>query len=237
MTTNKAQKKAIRARMEKTGERYTAARQRFVADDAANGTAAKPATIDAMTPATLPIVERPGMSDDSIRKGSGKSWDEWLEVLDTWGAKDRSHKEIADYLDEHFEIDGWYAQSVTVGYERMRGMRAYGQGRDGRYSASVSKTFPVPVAELFAAWTDESERDRWLAPGALGLRTSQPETSARFDVAEDGSILAAWFVDKGAAKSTVQLQNDKLPSKEAADQFREIWKERLARLSDVLKTS
>jgi len=241
MTTNKAQKKAVRERMEKTGERYTAARQHLVGavvdGTVSHGMVAEPSTVDGMSPAPRPIVEQPGLSDEAIRKGSGKSWDEWLDVLDAWGAQDRTHTEIARYVNENFEIDGWYAQGVTVGYERMRGMRAHGQGRDGRYSASVSKTFPVPVAELFAAWTDDAERDRWLEPGILGVRTSQLDTSARFDVADEGSIIAAWFVDKGAAKSSVQLQNDKLPSKEAAEQFKATWKERLACLAEVLNAS
>ncbi len=175
------------------------------------------------------------MSDEAIRKGSGKSWDEWLEALDAWGAQDRTHKEIADYVYGQFGIDGWYAQGVTVGYERMRGMRAHGQRADGNYSGSASKTFPVPVADLFTAWTDDAERDRWLDPGTLGLRTSRPDSSARFDVAGDGSIISVTFIDKGPTKSSVQIQNDKLPSKKAAGQFRVTWKERLNHLTEILK--
>ena len=251
MTSNKAQKKVIRARMGKTGERYTAARRHLVAADdaaddaadstatgpAANGTIVEPATDDATNSTRLPIIEQPGLSDVAIRQGTGKSWNEWLEVLDAWGARDRTHKEIAAYVGEHFGVGGWYAQSVTVGYERMRGLRAYGQGRDGTFTGSVSKTFPVPVATLYRAWVDDAERDRWLDPGTLRLRTAQLTTSARFDVAGDGSILAVWFVDKGAQKSSVQLQNEKLPTKAAADQFRVVWKERLVRLGEVLKES
>lgn len=96
MTSNKAQKKVIRARMGKTGERYTAARQHVVtaddaADDAAystatspaaNGTIVEPAPDDATNSTRLPIIEQPGLSDEAIRRGTGKSWNEWLEVLD-----------------------------------------------------------------------------------------------------------------------------------------------------------
>lgn len=234
MTTNKAQKKAIRARMAKTGERYTAARQHLVADAAA---AADADSVTGAANETLPIVEQPGLSDEAIRKGTGKSWNEWLEILDAWGARDRTHKEIAAYVVEHFGVDGWYAQSVTVGYERMRGLRAHGQRRDGSFSGSVSKTFPVPIATLHRAWTDAAERDRWLDPGTLRVRTAQQATSARFDVVEDGSILAVWFVDKGGQKSSAQLQNEKLPTKEAAERFRVVWKERLNHLAEVLKAS
>lgn len=243
MTSNKAQKKAIRARMDKTGERYTAARQHLVAaaaDDTADSSV--PDAVDSGATAatgneTVPIVEQPGLSDEAIHKGTGKSWTEWLEALDAWDARDRTHKEIAAYVVEHFGIGGWYAQSVTVGYERMRGLRAHGQGRDGTYSGSVSKTFPVPIATLHRTWTDDAERDRWLDPGTLRLRTAQQATSARFDVVEDGSILAVFFVDKGGQKSSVQLQNEKLPTKEAAERFRVVWRERLSHLAEVLKGS
>ena len=54
-------------------------------------------------------------------KGTGKGWDDWFRVLDGWDATSRSHTEIARYVNGEHGVDGWWAQSVTVGYERARG--------------------------------------------------------------------------------------------------------------------
>ncbi len=178
---------------------------------------------------------KPDLSDEAIRKGSGKTWDEWTEILDAWGAAEKPHKDIAQYVCD-LGVDGWWAQGVTVGYERIKGLRAHGQRRNGHFEGSASKTFAVPVERLFTAWTDDADRDRWLEPGMLTMRTAQDHRSARFDIAGDDGILALWFTEKGSGKSSVALQLDKLPSKEAADEFRATWKAHLANLARHLKS-
>ncbi len=168
------------------------------------------------------------MSDEAIREGSGRTWDEWVAVLDAWDAASKSHTEIARYI-AGLGVDGWWAQGVTVGYERIKGLRQAGQQRDGSYQGSASKTVPVPVERLFEAFVDDAARNAWLEPGTLTLRTSQAGKSARFDSAE--GIVAAWFSAKGDAKASVQVQVEKLPSKEAADECKALWKARLADLA------
>ncbi len=180
------------------------------------------------------LTAEPGLSDEAIRKGSGKTWTEWVEILDVWGAAEKPHKDIAQYVCD-LGVDGWWAQGVTVGYERIKGLRVHGQRRNGHFEGSASKTFAVPVERLFTAWTVEAERDRWLEPGTLTMGTAQGHRSARFDVAEEGGILALWFTDKGPGKSSVALQRDKLPSKVAADAFRENWKAHLTNLARHLR--
>jgi hypothetical protein len=221
MTEDKTRKRAVRTRMAKTGERYTAARRHVV----------KPAE-----PAPLPSrVADPGMPDESIVRGSGRDWDSWFRILDGWGATERKHGEIAQYLMEEHSVPGWWAQMVTVGYERARGMRARYQRMTGTYSVSVSKTLPVDADRLFRAFTESRARSRWLEPGTLRTRTAQPGRTARFDVG-DGSRLIAYFTSKGEARSTVSLEVEKLPDAEAVEEARAFWKERLARLADTLSS-
>lgn len=233
MTTNKARKRAIRARMNKTGERYTAARRHLIGEAVAEHPDHEEVLVESPL-APSPAAIDPGMSNEAIRRGSGKTWDEWLTALDAWGAAERPHKEIAAHIAEVYGVDGWYAQSVTVGYERLRGLRQHGQRGDGAFAGSASKTFAVPIARLFAAWVDETERSRWLGSGTLRLRTLSEFKSARFDDLEAGSIVAVSFVDKGPGKSSVQVQCEKLPSRDVADDFRATWKERLANLAGML---
>ncbi len=176
-------------------------------------------------------VDRP--SDEAVVRGTGKTWDEWFVVLDRWQAAQRTHSEIARCLREEHGVDGWWAQGVTVGYERARGMRASHQLADG-FSANASKTFPVPVERLFAAFAEEAIRDGWLEPGTLRLRTAQENRSARFDVLANGTRLEAYFAAKGDAKSTAALQHVKLSAAEETATWRAFWKERLGRLAEFL---
>jgi len=63
------------------------------------------------------------MSDDAIRERTGRGWDEWFALLDAWQAASRPHPDVARWLRDEHGVDGWSAQSVTVGYERARGLR------------------------------------------------------------------------------------------------------------------
>ena len=88
-------------------------------------------------------------------------------------AMDHEGHQIARWLNEVHQVDGWWAQSITVGYERARGMRAVYQKADG-FAASASKTVGVPVERLYAAFADEALRARWLPNAPLTIRSERP---------------------------------------------------------------
>lgn len=219
MTEDKARKRAVRSRMAKTRESYTAARRHVV----------KSAPI---SPAPVDTTEL-GKSNEAIEKGSGKGWSEWFEVLDGWGATERTHGEIASYVHDEHGVPGWWAQTVAVGYERGSGMREKYQNSDG-FSVTVSKTFHVGVKRLFEEFTDTHKRARWLESGTLRIRTSQPGKSARFDFRDGGSRVHVYFLTKGRTKATVHVQHERLADREAVEETRAFWKERLARIAEKL---
>ena len=240
MTKDKAQKRAVRARMDKTGERYTTARHyllnlhRTEQSDAVSppaGAAEPPVASNA--PVLSPRVAEPGVSDAAVSKATGKGWDEWFVLLDAWDGTAHAHPEIARHLYETYGIDGWWAQSVTVGYERARSIRALHERPDG-FSMNASKTFPVPVERLFAAFVEPEERERWLEAATLHNRTSQPNTSARFDVRPGETRLAITFIAKGPEKSVAQLQQERLADAEEVARWKALWKEQLALLAEFL---
>lgn len=175
----------------------------------------------------------PDLSDEAVRKATGRDWDEWTSTLDDWGARDRSHTEIARHVVDDHNIDGWWAQSVTVGYERIRGMRKPHQRPDG-FSMSASKTVAVPVATLFELFVDDGKRAEWLGEGALRLRTAVQGKSARFDILDGSGILGVYFVAKGD-KAAAQLQLEKISTEEALTQLKATWKARLSDLADYIR--
>jgi hypothetical protein len=217
MTRNKAQKRATRARMSKTGERYTAAR------------------IHAVRPKERLRKEDLPQTDANLRRNTGKGWREWFRILDAWGAKERKHREIARYLMEERRVPGWWAQTITVGYERARGLRAKHQTLSGSFQVSTSKTLPVGVGKAFKAFAEAPQRKRWLEPGMLKVRTSMKNKSVRFDYRDGASRVVASFDPKGRSKTSVTVQHEKLRDARAVEEMRAMWKGRLNRLAKMLE--
>ena len=218
MTKDKDLKRLIRARMQKTGESYTAARSNLLAT----------------SPPPLPDdYERvAGMSDAAVSKATGKTWPDWTAILDGAKASAMKHRAIANHVLENNDVSGWWAQMITVSYERFRGLREVGQRRGGGFDVNKSKTIAAPVSELWRAFEDTAVRASWL-PEKLTIRTATKPKSMRIRLADD-SPLDAYFTAKGDAKSSVSLQHRGLPDKEAAEEMRAYWGERLDALKSLL---
>src|SRR5215208_4356696 len=196
MPTDKDFKRLVRGRMQKTGESYTAAR--------AHLRNRKPASVAG--PAVLPAgyAKLAGRSDAIIKERTGCTWERWVKALDREKAYTWPHRSIATHVREKYKIPGWWAQSVAVGYERIKGLRAVGQRRDGLFEANKSKTFPVPVARLYDAFSDARMRRRWLPDLDLTIRTAAREKSMRITWPDRTSVEVG-FMSRGAGKSQVGL--------------------------------
>jgi hypothetical protein len=229
MPRNKDLKRLVRARMEKTGESYTSARAQIVRKPRSRTTP----TSAAAAPNVAEYAKLAGMSDDVVKEKTGCTWERWVKSLDHYGADKLSHKEIAALVNDKYHVGPWWGQMVTVGYERIKGLRARGQQRDGSYGASKSKTFNVPVETLYEAWADARLRKRWLDARSVKVRTATKPKSMRLDW-PDGGIVAVGFYSKGAGKSSVALEHSKLPSREAASEIKAYWTDTLAKLATVL---
>lgn len=175
-----------------------------------------------------------GMRDDAVRAKTGRTWAEWVQVLDSMDAAAMPHREIAAHLHRAFELPGWWAQTVTVGYERIRGLRDVGQRRGGSYEVNKTRTFAAPVATLYRAFSLGRTRRRWLAGPDIAVRTATPDRTLRF-TSPDGSAGDISFQSKGAGRSSVTIQHRKLATKDAAELTRAIWAERLGALGRLLE--
>src|SRR5438093_2268378 len=202
MPKQKDLKRVVRSRMEKTGESYTAARLQLVRKKEAD------------------FAKLAGMSDASVKKATGRTWTEWVKTLDEVRAADKPHREIARYVSSTGTPD-WWSQMVTVGYERIRGLRDKGQRRGGGYEAHKSKTFAVPVKKLFAAF----------AKMDFDVRSATPNKRMRL-AWDDGTTVEAMFTSKGVQKSAVEVTHQKLPDKSAAEKMKAWWGERLNALAE-----
>lgn len=224
MTSQKSLKARVRARMDKTGERYTTARRRLLE---------RREPSQPVAPAGEAIKAQK-VSDASARERTGRGWDEWFALLDSWGATERKHAEIARWLVTEHQVDSWWAQSVTVGYEQARGIRAPGQQSDGYYAASGSRTVAVPVDRLFEAFSDTELRQRWL-PDSLEVRSVTAPKTFRADWEDGSTRIVVGFTAKGDAKAQVAVLHQKLADAEAAAAMKAYWRERLTALKQLLE--
>ena len=174
-------------------------------------------------------------SEEAVRGATGRSYEDWFRLLDESDMSSRKHGEIAAALTEEHGVHSWWAQTITVGYEGARGLRPAHGGRDGLFSVSASKTVDAPVERLFAAFTDDDLRARWLPEGGLSERTSQPGKSARFDWDDGETRVNVGFYPKGDARSQVALAHERIADAETAEEMKQHWRERLNALKALLE--
>jgi uncharacterized protein YndB with AHSA1/START domain len=103
---------------------------------------------------------------------------------------------------------------------------------------SATKTVAVPVERLYAAFTDEAIRERWL-PGdvELRLRGAAAPKVARYDWGDGPSRVEAGFIALGPAKSRVAVEHSRLPDAAATVRQKAWWRERLAALKNLLESA
>jgi hypothetical protein len=219
MPEQKDLKRLVRARMQKTGESYTAARAQVRKQS---------------LPSDSRLAELAGMSDDVVRSRTGRSLKQWVRELDAIGALSMPHGEIARRVHEDYDVSGWWSQSVTVAYERIRGLREIGQRLgSGTFDANKSKTFAASVSSLYRAFAQKATRERWLPGVAMKIRTSTRNKSMRITW-PDGTSVHVYFQAKGPRKSQLAVQHVGLPDRKDVNARKEYWAERFEALQHVL---
>lgn len=226
MPRDKDRKRIIRDRMKKTGESYTAAR--------AHVFSAK--KTERPTAPAIDLAERAGMKDEVITAKTGRSWTQWLRDLDADGAATMRHRDIAQLVHAKYKVGDWWTQTVTVGYERIKGLREVGQRRDGTYEAGKSRTFGVPVRQLFDAWADDAVRRRWLDDVKPVVRSATAPKAMRLRW-PDGTVVLAGFLAKGPGRSSVAVAHTKLRDRNAIAKAKAYWTGRLDALESLLMPS
>ena len=218
MTKQKSFKRLVRARMEKTGESYTAARASLLAADEPNG---------GRGPGDHRVRRRDPAQDRArlggvVRPARRVGRDASASTGDRALAGRRARRRRLE------------PQSITVSYERARGMRAVGERADG-FSVTASKTVAVPVERLFDAFVDETLRHAGCRTGscASGPRRSRSRPASTGATARRASSSASSRRARRRASSA--LEHERLPDAEEAERMKVYWRERVAALKEVLE--
>ncbi len=253
MTRQESFKRSVRDRMAKTGEKYGAARRALLPDDAPKLRTNEPQTNEPQTNDALRWVEQPETSDEAVRDGTGRSWDEWCQLIDGWPERSQGHAAMAARIGREHLDNGWWAQTVIVGYERIRGLRIkYGRA-DGSFAGSATRTLAATkidgpdtgrAGRLRAALLDP-ERQAEIVSGAFrrpprpvkaGLvveQRSKPNSKAvRWAINPDQGSAQFSVEARPDGKVRVSIQHQQLLSTEAVESWKEFWSDWLASLDE-----
>jgi hypothetical protein len=227
------------ARRTRVAAKTAAGKTRVRTDRAAAASArSEPRVETARRVASPPLVDASlfPCGDAALRAATGKSWSEWLTLLDAAGAAAQKldHTRMWELVMQSLpESAGWWGQMVAVGYERARGLREKHESCSGEFQATLSKTFQVPLFAAFAAWADAGLRDHWLdAPGLDFTKLNAGKNiRARWP---DGSLLDIRFNATGPDKCQIVVDTMKLNDAEAVQKAKAFWQSQFEKLGQYL---
>jgi hypothetical protein len=209
MTKQESFKRRIRERMEKTGERYAAARRALISPTA--------------SPGSRIWVSQPEFTDEVIRTNTGKSWNEWCDLIDEWPGHIDGHTAIARHIHETTDLNGWWSQGVTVGYERITGLRLPHQMADGTFTASKSRTMDIDVTVLRELLVSDDAKTELFRDVETELRSRATAKTLRIAVGPGIASFSFDAVKDGRTKVTVA--HEKLPTYDDVEQWKFYWSE------------
>jgi uncharacterized protein YndB with AHSA1/START domain len=193
------------------------------------------------------------ISDAAVKQATGKTWQEWFSLLDQHGAAKMSHKDIARWLhDEKLIESGWWCQSVTVEYEKERGLRVLGQTASAGFEVGVQKTFDMSPEAAWKLVTSDQGVAVWLGRG-VKLRfepgeafvTSEGVNGEIRSVQKGVRIRLRWQPTNWPSASTLQIyllpsgsgtsirfHHEKLDGPERREEMCEHWQAVLSKLKE-----
>lgn len=215
MTKNESFKRRIRERMASTGERYTAARRSL---------------IDQVARRSREWVSDPEIGDEAIRANTGRGWDEWCDLIERWPGHTEGHTAIAAYLREEHGVDAWWSQSVTVGYERIAGIRLPHQRPDGTFTADKSRTVSIDADELRQLLLDDDDRADLFGGAPTDLRSKPTSKAIRVAMAEGLAVIS--LEPRSDGRTTITIGHEQLPEYSRVAEWKFYWSDWLTALEE-----
>ncbi|MDX1534452.1 MAG: SRPBCC domain-containing protein, partial [Thermoplasmata archaeon] len=147
-------------------------------------------------------------------------------------------------------------QTITVEYERARGLREVGQ-RGDEFVVTVQRTIRASPDAIYTALTDPDHLSRWFTQeahaelkvgGRYGNKDGDQGEFLRLDPPgrikytwenpnhAPGSVVEIWVDPKDAVKSLVRLEHTQLKSREEFEDLRKGWGWALNSVRSYLET-
>lgn len=192
---------------------------------------------------------------DAVLKATGKNEEEWFQLITENGWSELPHREMAQNLEKKAGVTSWWAQDITVRYEKAAGRRVLGQTADSGFELGVSCTLPVDAHTLW---------ETLLSPDGMRLITGEPLNPDTLESGSesvskgifyritllkpyshfrmrltlpgfsDYSILQVRVTAMGKEKSRLAFHQEKLMGPEARAEMKRKWDAACERFKDML---
>lgn len=165
---------------------------------------------------------------------TGRSFDDWFDILDNAGAESWPHWKIKRYLGGTRKNDEWWASTVAEAYERARGSNP----ARSTYSARASKTIHASVQKVWKLIDDEDERRAWLDI-EVEERSRQTQSALYCELA-DGSKVTISLRENPRSTSNIRkdtlvtIRHSGLTNEASLDETKAFWRSALAALAATI---
>lgn len=206
-----------------------------------------------------PTLEKVGrVPTDSVFKHTGRDWDDWIKILNIEGAQHWSYNEISKFLAKKFKLNLWWTNIVAYGYEVHIGRRIDGQNYKGLYAVTVTRSLSHPHLKVWNALMSPEGMQVWLKPlsevlfipkntfevegGIFGeVRTMKSPERVRFTWQdtdwEKPTVVQLMVVTRPKDKSLIMIMHESIKTSALREEFRALWKKRIAEFEEFLKSN
>jgi hypothetical protein len=174
------------------------------------------------------------ISDDAVKKSTGKVWPEWFALMNKAGARKMEHKAIAEMLHKKHGLSGWWSQMVTVQYEQeIKGRKKH--AKPEVYQISKSKTLQYSASKVFSVIQYPALRKSWLKNPDFAITKSAKNKSIRGKWVDGKTNIEFQFYQKDKIKTQLVIQHSKISSEKEAEKLKKYWERNLNFLTKYLE--
>lgn len=201
-----------------------------------------------------PKSEHP-MSHGDVRAATGRTWEEWYDLLDDRGGPAPGRRAITEALMQEHRLEPWWAQTIAIEYERARGVREK-DGRPKGYSICVTKTIAAPAEAVFDAFGEPRLMNEFMGEGAKAsfteggrFSTTDGNAGTYTKISRPKTLRFTWDAEDPALASTVELKltpkgdkcgvvlnHERIQTRALADGLRAAWGGAIERLKSRLES-
>ena len=174
------------------------------------------------------------ISDEAVKKSTGKTRKQWFSILNKNGAKKMEHKQVAKLLHEKFGLSPWWSQMLTVQYEQEIKGRKKHEKTDG-FQISKSITLTAPVTKIFNTINSPLKRIVWLKDPAITITKSTKDKSIRGKWSDKKTNIEFQLYPKDINRTQVVIQQSRIKSSKEAETMKTYWGKQLNNLKKYLE--
>ena len=182
------------------------------------------------------MAERKIITDKLVLPETGKTMEQWFEVMDKKGASKMPQENIfflTGKIKGLSNLSEWNRNLFTTSYTWHKGLRQRGE-KQGGFEISVSKTVNVPLNDLYNSFVNDAQRKKWLKEKIV-IRKQTENKSARVTWTDEVTSLSIDFYAKGKDKSQIVVQHMKIEDAQKADVMKVFWGEKLSEMKELLE--